>query len=99
MCIRDRADTNLEEIDLIGVTYGPGLVGALLIGIATAKAVAYAADIPIVGVHHIMNRDIEDYRPIGQEELVKAAIIVEIQMIVAVLSCLQQDIPLSLIHI
>lgn len=49
-----KADTNLEEIDLIGVTYGPGLVGALLIGIATAKAVAYAADIPIVGVHHIM---------------------------------------------
>lgn len=48
------AEVTLEDIDLIGVTNGPGLVGALLIGIATAKAVAYAADIPIVGVHHIM---------------------------------------------
>lgn len=48
------AGVALEDIDLIGVTHGPGLVGALLIGIATAKAVAYAADIPIIGVHHIM---------------------------------------------
>lgn len=48
------AGAALEDIDLIGVTHGPGLVGALLIGIATAKAVAYAADIPIIGVHHIM---------------------------------------------
>lgn len=44
----------LKDIDLIGVTHGPGLVGALLIGVATAKAVAFATDIPIVGVHHIM---------------------------------------------
>ena len=49
-----KAEVTLEDIDLIGVTHGPGLVGALLIGIATAKAVAYAADIPIVGVHHII---------------------------------------------
>ena len=48
------AGLTLKDIDLIGVTHGPGLVGALLIGIATAKAVAYAADIPIIGVHHIM---------------------------------------------
>lgn len=48
------ADVTLEDIDLIGVTNGPGLVGALLIGVATAKATAFAADIPIVGVHHIM---------------------------------------------
>ena len=48
------AGVTLKEIDLIGVTHGPGLVGALLIGIATAKAVAYAADIPLIGVHHIM---------------------------------------------
>ena len=36
------AKTNLDEIDLIGVTNGPGLVGALLIGLATAKAYAFA---------------------------------------------------------
>lgn len=48
-----KADTALEEIDAIGVTYGPGLVGALLVGVAEAKAIAYAAKKPLVGVHHI----------------------------------------------
>ncbi len=43
----------LENMDAIGVTYGPGLVGALLVGVAEAKALAYAADKPLVGVHHI----------------------------------------------
>lgn len=47
------ADCKIDEVDLIGVTQGPGLVGALLIGIATAKAIAYAKDIPLVGVNHI----------------------------------------------
>lgn len=47
------AKTALNEIDAIGVTYGPGLVGALLVGVAEAKAISYAADIPLVGVHHI----------------------------------------------
>ena len=47
------ADTTLEEIDAIGVTYGPGRVGALLVGVAEAKAIAYAAKKPLVGVHHI----------------------------------------------
>lgn len=47
------ADTTLEEIDAIGVTYGPGLVGALLVGVAEAKAISYAKKIPLVGVHHI----------------------------------------------
>ena len=43
----------LEEITAIAVTYGPGLVGALLVGVAEAKALAYAAGKPLVGVHHI----------------------------------------------
>lgn len=47
------ADVALEEIDAVGVTYGPGLVGALLVGVAEAKALAYAAGKPLVGVHHI----------------------------------------------
>lgn len=47
------ADTTLEEVDAIGVTYGPGLVGALLVGVAEAKAIAYAAKKTLVGVHHI----------------------------------------------
>ena len=47
------ADVTLEDIDAIGVTYGPGLVGALLGGVAEAKAIAYAKKKPLVGVHHI----------------------------------------------
>ena len=47
------AGVTLDDIDAIGVTYGPGLVGALLVGVAEAKAIAYAAKKPLVGVHHI----------------------------------------------
>lgn len=48
-----QAEVTLDDIDAIGVTYGPGLVGALLVGVAEAKAIAFAADKPLVGVHHI----------------------------------------------
>ena len=48
-----QASVTLEDIDAIAVTYGPGLVGALLVGTAEAKAIAYAAGKPLVGVHHI----------------------------------------------
>ncbi len=49
----EQAGMTLDEMDAIGVTYGPGLVGALLVGVAEAKAIAYAAKKPLVGVHHI----------------------------------------------
>ena len=47
------ADVKASELDLIGVTYGPGLVGALLIGVAAAKAMAYACGKPLMGVNHM----------------------------------------------
>ena len=43
----------LQDIDAIAVTYGPGLVGALLVGVSAAKAISFAVDIPLIGVHHI----------------------------------------------
>ena len=49
----DEANVTLDDIDAIGVTYGPGLVGALLVGVTEAKAIAYARNLPLVGVHHI----------------------------------------------
>ncbi|SDZ18363.1 O-sialoglycoprotein endopeptidase [Proteiniborus ethanoligenes] len=49
----DKAGVTLDEVDNIGVTYGPGLVGALLVGISTAKALAFGKDIPLVPVNHI----------------------------------------------
>lgn len=49
----DDAGTGLDDVDAVGVTYGPGLVGALLVGVAEAKAISYARGLPLVGVHHI----------------------------------------------
>ncbi len=43
----------LPDMSAIAVTYGPGLVGALLVGVSAAKAVSFASGIPLVGVHHI----------------------------------------------
>lgn len=47
------ARVELKDITAIAVTYGPGLVGALLVGVSFAKAVSFASGIPLVGVHHI----------------------------------------------
>lgn len=49
----DAAGVTLDDLDAVGVTYGPGLVGALLVGVAEAKAISYARKLPLVGVHHI----------------------------------------------
>ena len=49
----DDAEMTLDEIDAVAVTAGPGLVGALLVGVAEAKAIAWAAKKPLIGVHHI----------------------------------------------
>ena len=47
------AKMSLEEVDALAVTYGPGLVGALLVGVAEAKAISYALKKPLIPVHHI----------------------------------------------
>lgn len=47
------AHIELEDIDHIGVTYGPGLVGSLLVGVAAAKGLAFATGKPLIGVHHM----------------------------------------------
>ncbi len=47
------AGVSLEKVDVIGVTFGPGLVGGLLVGLMAAKSLAYAAGKPLVGVHHL----------------------------------------------
>ena len=48
-----QANVTLDDITAVAVTYGPGLVGALLVGVAEAKAICYAKKLPLVGVHHI----------------------------------------------
>lgn len=49
----EKAGVTLDDLDAVAVTYGPGLVGALLVGVAEAKAISYARNLPLVGVHHI----------------------------------------------
>jgi N6-L-threonylcarbamoyladenine synthase len=47
------ADTTLEQIDAVAVTQGPGLIGALLVGLSAAKAIAWARGLPLVAVDHL----------------------------------------------
>jgi len=49
----EEAEVDLEKIDAIAATHGPGLVGGLLVGLSTAKALAYALNKPFIGVNHI----------------------------------------------
>jgi N6-L-threonylcarbamoyladenine synthase len=49
----EEAGTSLDDIDAIAVTNGPGLVGALLVGVSYGKALAFSHDIPFIGVHHM----------------------------------------------
>jgi len=51
----------LEEVDAIAVTYGPGLVGALLVGVSTAKALSFASNKPLIPVHHIKGHICANY--------------------------------------
>ncbi len=57
----EEAGIQFDEIDLVGVTCGPGLIGALLVGVSAAKAVAFAAGKPIVGVHHLQGHISANY--------------------------------------
>ena len=49
----DDAGCTLSDIDAVGVTHAPGLIGALLVGVSYAKSLAFARGIPVVGVHHL----------------------------------------------
>jgi len=49
----DKANIQFSDLDAIAVTYGPGLVGALLVGVCAAKAIAYSLKIPLIGVNHL----------------------------------------------
>lgn len=49
----EQADVGWEDLDAVAVTYGPGLIGSLLVGVNLAKAISVAHDLPLVGVNHI----------------------------------------------
>ncbi|MEN6411974.1 MAG: tRNA (adenosine(37)-N6)-threonylcarbamoyltransferase complex transferase subunit TsaD [Veillonellales bacterium] len=62
------AGISLSQLDAIGVTYGPGLVGALLVGVATAKALAFSVNVPLIGVNHLEGHIFANF--LNQPELV-----------------------------
>lgn len=63
----EEAGISIKDVDLIGVTYGPGLVGALLVGLSSAKALSFALGKPLIGVHHIEGHIAANY--LDNEEL------------------------------
>ena len=55
-CVKDalaEAEVTYDDLDAVAVTYGPGLVGSLLIGVTAAKAVAFAHHLPLIPVNHM----------------------------------------------
>lgn len=49
----EKAKTKFKDLDAVAVTYGPGLVGSLLVGLCAAKSISYSLDIPLIGVNHL----------------------------------------------
>ena len=72
----EEAGAAMDDVDMIGVTCGPGLVGALLIGLATAKAYALATGKPLIGVHHIHGHICANYIEHGELEPPFTALVV-----------------------
>src|SRR5204863_7659396 len=62
-----RADLRLEEVQLVAVTQGPGLVGALLVGVATAKGLAAARRLPLAAVDHLQGHVAANFLEEGME--------------------------------
>ncbi|MEW6621063.1 MAG: tRNA (adenosine(37)-N6)-threonylcarbamoyltransferase complex transferase subunit TsaD [bacterium] len=72
----NEAKVNLSEIDACAVTYGPGLVGSLLIGLSFAKALAYSQNIPLIGINHLEGHIYATYLENPQLSLPAIALIV-----------------------
>ena len=68
----DDAKLTMADITAVAVTYGPGLVGALLVGLSAGKALAFACDKPLIGVNHLEGHVIVE--PIVQEEKTESGI-------------------------
>ena len=60
-----QAEVRLKDIDQVAVTYGPGLVGALLVGVAAAKGLAFSLGVPLIGVNHLEGHIFAAHRRAG----------------------------------
>ena len=102
-----RADIDLSEVDGIAVTAGPGLMGALVVGLASAKALAYALDKPLYGVNHLVGHVAVDLLEHGPVPTPCVALLVsgghtsllQVDDVTSSITELGSTIDLSLIHI
>lgn len=60
-CALDEANLTLDDIDAVAVTYAPGLIGALLVGVNYAKSLAYSKNLPLIPVHHLRSHIAANY--------------------------------------
>ncbi|WP_231705654.1 tRNA (adenosine(37)-N6)-threonylcarbamoyltransferase complex transferase subunit TsaD [Effusibacillus lacus] len=70
-----KAGVGLGDLSAVAVTYGPGLVGALLVGVTAGKAIAYAKSIPLIGVHHIAGHIYANFLAGGMEPPLVALVV------------------------
>lgn len=71
----EQAGVGLDDLSAVAVTYGPGLVGALLVGVTAAKAIAFAKSIPLIGVHHIAGHIYANFLAGGMEPPLLALVV------------------------
>ena len=57
----ERAELTVDDLDAIGVTYAPGLIGALLVGVNFAKGLSLSANLPLIPVHHLRSHIASNY--------------------------------------
>lgn len=65
----EKANVNISDIDKVAITYGPGLIGSLLIGVETAKALSYVWEKPLIPVNHLMGHIYANFINEGQNEI------------------------------
>lgn len=71
----DQAGVELDRLSAVAVTCGPGLIGALLVGVTAAKAIAFAKSIPLIGVHHIAGHIYANFLAGGMEPPLLALVV------------------------
>lgn len=68
-----QAKTKFKDLDAVAVTYGPGLVGSLIVGVCAAKAIAYAMEIPLLGVNHLEGHIYANFLEVSRDQGIKAS--------------------------
>ena len=69
----DKAKIKQNDLDAVAVTYGPGLIGALLVGVCAAKAIAYSLNIPLIGINHLEGHIYANFLKVSRDQGIQAS--------------------------